>query len=51
MIRREVEERANSVIKELSEEVESLNEKLKKYKLICYYCGTRMNTESVNKAC
>jgi hypothetical protein len=39
-----VEERASAIIKDLSEEVESLNEKLKQHKLICFYCGLKMSS-------
>ena len=31
--------------------MEELNGKLKKYKLICFFCGVRMNHETVNVAC
>ena len=51
MIKREVEERAGIAIKELSEEVEALNEKLKQHKLICYYCGVKMEPDTVNQSC
>ncbi len=46
-----MEERASSVIRELSTEVEGLTDQLKKYKLICFYCGLRMNPDTVNLEC
>lgn len=48
-MRKDVEERASGIIRELSEEVEGLNDKLKRYKMICFYCGVRMNSDSVNQ--
>ncbi len=50
-MKREVEERASAVIKEMSQEVEGLSDKLRKYKLICYFCGVRMNADTVNIEC
>ena len=50
-VRKEVEERASSVIRELSTEVEGLTDRLKRYKLICFYCGLRMNPDTVNLEC
>jgi hypothetical protein len=46
-----VEERASSVIKDLSSEVEGLTDKLKKYKLVCYFCSARMAPDTVNLEC
>ena len=50
-VKREVEERASAIIKELSQEVEGMNDKLKRYKLICFYCGVRMASETINMEC
>jgi RecB family exonuclease len=41
-VKREVEERASSAIRDLSEDVEALSERLKQHKLICFFCGTKM---------
>ena len=50
-LKREVEERATGVLKQLSEEVETLNERLKEYKLVCFFCSTRMGPDNVNEPC
>lgn len=33
------------------EEVETLNEKLKDHKLVCYFCGLKMAADSINNPC
>ena len=50
-IRREVEERATGVLKQLSEEVETLNERLKQYKMVCFFCSVGLSPSNVNEPC
>ena len=50
-IRREVEERATGVLKQLSEEVETLNERLKQYKMVCFFCSVGLSSSNVNEPC
>lgn len=48
-MRKDLEEQANKVIKDLSQEVEDLNGKLIKYRLKCFFCGAGMHPDTVNK--
>lgn len=48
-VRKDLEEQANKVIKDLSQEVEDLNGKLIKYRLKCFFCGVGMHPDTVNK--
>ena len=46
-----MEERANQIIKQVSKDVEALNERLMKYRMGCYFCGAKMGADTVNTAC
>ena len=50
-MKQEVDSKADYLIRELSTQAETLNSKLNEFKLVCHYCGVRMNSGVVNESC
>ena len=50
-MKHEVDDKADDLIRKLSSRAEQLNNKLNGFKLICYYCGIRINNGIVNEEC
>lgn len=46
-MKRQVDEKADGFLKNLSDNVEQLNLKLNKYKMTCYYCGLKSVPETI----
>lgn len=46
-MKRQVDEKADGFLKNLSDKVEELNFKLNKYKMTCFYCGARSTPEAI----